>query len=184
LWQGGFVGVADWQAADVVADVLLLDLQLAQESGLDWLKVFRKQTTGPEVVVLSSIDQPAIISTALKLGAKSYLLKNARAEDLFEAIRQAAAGEVFLPDEIRKLLLDQAVGNKTSKSSHALLPKLTTREREILRLIADELTTTEIAKALFLSENTIETHRNNLMMKLEVRNVAGLVRKAMELGLL
>ena len=110
-----------------------------------------------------------------------YLLKNTDKSELALAIKTVMNGERFLPPKIQDMLLNESLGK--SANSAFFIPKLTSREKEILGLIIKEFTTEEIAEKIFVSVKTVESHRSNLIQKLGVKNSAGLVRVAFEKGL-
>jgi DNA-binding NarL/FixJ family response regulator len=159
-------------------DVLLLDLHLAAEDGLDLCKTFHKQFPQLKIIILTSIEQAKIVQTAIKHGAHGYLLKNCDAHLIEEAILTVYQGNIFLQAEIAKLAI---MGKDNPKTQY--IPLLSRREKEVLALIINEMTTKEIAEKLFLSVDTVESHRANLIQKLGAKNVAGLVRIALEKGL-
>ncbi|TAE59838.1 MAG: DNA-binding response regulator [Bacteroidetes bacterium] len=172
--------LTDWLAGHTPPEVLLLDLNLGQEDGLTLCGQLVPAYPGMAVVILTSFDQPAMVRSALQAGAKGYLLKNARIDELTEGIRTVAAGEEYLHAPIRERLLAEALHRPPAH----FLPKISRREQDVLRLIVAEHTTQEIADRLHISVNTVETHRTNLIQKLGVRNVAGLVKITLERGLL
>jgi DNA-binding NarL/FixJ family response regulator len=157
-------------------DVLLLDLHLGSSDGLQLCKQYRKQFPALKIVILSGVEQGQVIKTAIKNGANAYLLKQGDPSELSHAIECVQAGQDYLPTELAKLAINPA-------HNAQYLPQLSRREREILTLIVQEQTTKEIAEKLFISIDTVETHRANLIQKLQVKNVAGLVRVALEKGL-
>jgi DNA-binding NarL/FixJ family response regulator len=115
----------------------------------------------------------------IKAGAKGYLLKNCGKQELEQCIRKVHAGGTFFSDDLTDTLLAGMQGKFVKKEgTTTYLPSLSRREKEILKLIVDEATTAEIAEKLFISIGTVETHRHNMMSKLNVRNTAGLVRVA------
>jgi len=126
------------------------------------------------ILGLSTYSEPSIINQMIKNGVKGYLLKNATADELVNAISQVHEGNFYFGSEIQKILADSV----TQESKD--LPKLTRREKHILKLIADGKTTNTIADELFISPLSVETHRRNLMQKLEVSNAASLIRIAVE----
>ena len=134
-----------------------------------------------KVVMLTSFEETALVKTALRNGADGYLLKDAAEQDFLSAIENVLKGEQYIQKNVQDLMLKEAMGQKKDTS---YIPKLTRREKEILQLIVDEKTTQEIADTLFLSVSTVETHRMNLISKLGVKNVAGLVKLTLERGLL
>ena len=134
-----------------------------------------------KVIMLTSFEETALVKTAIRNGADGYLLKDASEQDFLAAIDTVLKGEQYIQKSMQDLMLKEAMGQKKDNS---YIPKLTRREKEILQLIIDEKTTQEIADTLFLSVSTVETHRMNLISKLGVKNVAGLVKLTLERGLL
>lgn len=161
--------------------VLFLDINIKGDDGLEALKVFKKKYPAMKVVMLTSFEETALVKTALRNGADGYLLKDASEQDFLSAIEKVLNGEQYIQKSVQDLMLKEAMGQKKDTS---YIPKLTRREKEILQLIVDEKTTQEIADTLFLSVSTVETHRMNLISKLGVKNVAGLVKLTLERGLL
>lgn len=117
----------------------------------------------------------------MRRGAKGYVLKNASRETLIEAINRVRRGEEFIHEDIQKLIVQESITGQ--RRSMYEIP-LTKREKEILKLIAEEHTNQEIADKLFLSLRTVETHRSNLSQKLEAKNTASLVKEAIRRGLI
>lgn len=167
---------------DTDVDVVLLDINLPGISGIEVCEIIRKKHPNVKVIGLSTYDKGSIVKRMLKAGASGYVLKNAGSEELLKAIRTVSTGETYISERVNQILLDDLTGSTKKRSDY--LPELTRREKEVLRLIADEYTTPEIAEKLFISQNTVETHRKNLLHKFDVKNVAGLIRSAMEKGLL
>jgi DNA-binding NarL/FixJ family response regulator len=161
-------------------DVLLLDINLPDCNGIEFCKILHKEYPDIHIIALTNFDETAFVKNIIRNGAKGYLLKNTDKQELETAIKKVYRGEQYLQKSIQKKLLDESFGI-TSRQS--FIPKLTRREQEVLKLIVDGLTTQEIAKKLFISVKTVETHRSHLIQKLDVRNTAGLVRIAIEKGL-
>ena len=134
-----------------------------------------------KIIMLTSFEETALVKTALRNGANGYLLKDATEQEFLAAVEVVLNGEQYIQKSVQELMLKEAMGQKKDTT---YIPKLTRREKEILQLIVDEKTTQEIADTLFLSVSTIETHRMNLISKLGVKNVAGLVKLTLERGLL
>jgi len=155
-------------------DVILLDVNLPDINGVEMVKLIINKRATIKILGLSTYSEPSIINQMIKNGVKGYLLKNATGDELAEAISQVYNGHFFFGSEIQKILADSVV--QDSKDT----PKLTRREKHILTLIADGKTTNTIADELFISPLTVETHRRNLMQKLEVSNAASLIRVAVE----
>ena len=161
--------------------VLFLDINIKGDDGLEALKIFKKKYTAMKVVMLTSFEETALVKTALRNGADGYLLKDASETEFLTAVVNVLNGKQFIQPAMQEILLKESLGQKKDTS---YIPKLTRREKEILQLIVDEKTTQEIADTLFLSVSTVETHRMNLISKLGVKNAAGLVKIALEKGLL
>lgn len=162
-------------------DVLLLDINLPDMNGIDLCKKLKNNNENLKVIAISNFDEISFVKRMLKNGANGYLLKNTDKLELLEAFKSVLSGEQYLQKDIQKKLLNQTLGQK-SKSS--LFTKLTRREKEVLNAIAEELTTQEIADKLFISSKTVETHRMNLMSKLGAKNSVGIIKTAIEQGLL
>ncbi len=165
---------------DETTDVLLLDINLPDGNGIDACKILHQKFPELKIIALTNFEESSFVKQMIKNGAMSYLLKNTDKNQLLLAIKTVLSGNRFLPEEIHKILLDESFG---AKQQSIFSPKLTTREKEILELIIKEFTTEEIAKKIFLSTKTVESHRSNLFQKLGVKNSAGLVRVAYEKGL-
>ncbi len=159
------------------ADVILMDISLPDMSGIDLCKVIKKNYPGIMIIALSTFNQGSYIKKMMESGASGYLLKNTVKDEIIEAIKTVANGSIYLSFETGKEL--QAATQENNN-----LPLLTKREKEILSLIANGLTNLQIAQALFLSVDTINTHRKSLHSKLQVKNTAMLIRYAAEHKLL
>ncbi len=162
-------------------DLVTLDLNMPHLNGLDALAAIRQQFPELKVLVLSNYEQPEFRRAVQQLGAGGYLLKNTSVKQLVVAIRLILSGQSAFYEE-----KSVAVLTETDFFTDDFLRKysLTKREVEIIRYIAQEMTTKEMADKLFISEHTVMTHRKNLLRKLEARNVAGLVKFAGDHGLL
>jgi DNA-binding NarL/FixJ family response regulator len=158
-------------------DILILDIQMPGKKGTELAAIIKKKYPAIKIIVLSNVEVMAQIKKMLQLGCMGYLLKNTDSDTFITAIRTVHAGEQFLYEDLRKQLV-----NNLFTPAHFI--KITRREKEILQMIADEMTTQEIADKLFLSIHTIVNHRNSLLQKLDVRNTAGLMKKAVEEGLI
>lgn len=161
-------------------DVLLLDIQMPEIDGIELCKQVRKKHPAVKVIAISSFMESHYIKQMLRNGAAGYLLKGTDPETLIRAIEQVHAGEQFLDELIRHQLVNEAITGQ-KRTSYEI--PLTRREKEILKLIADEYSNQEIADLLFISLRTVETHRLNLTQKLAVKNTAGLVKEAMKRGI-
>ncbi|MEQ1554401.1 MAG: response regulator transcription factor [Ferruginibacter sp.] len=157
-------------------NVLLLDIHMPNKSGTELATIISKKYPTIKIIVLTNVDVLSQMKQMLQRGCLGYLLKDVSPKILIKAIETVHIGEQFLQEEFKVQLLNSLSGiNK----EHLI----TRREKEILKLIAEENTNAEIATKLFLSLRTVENHRNNLLHKLDVKNTAGLVKVAMNEGL-
>lgn len=166
-------------------DVLLLDVNLPGMSGIDVCKEVTTKHKEVNVIAISMFNEESFVSEILNNGAKGYVLKNTGRDELIKAINTVLEGKSYFSEDvtetIMKSLMNQRTGAKQAKKE---LPKISRREKEVLDLIVKEHTTQEIANKLFISLKTVESHRSNLLSKLNARNTAGLVRITMEFNLL
>ena len=164
-------------------DVLVLDLMMPGLGGLEVLRILGQRSPRTRVVVLSMYSTTAFVVEALKNGATAYVLKGGTEADLVRAVREAAAGKRFLSAPITEI----AIGAYTEQSKAGPFDAhetLTTREREVLQLVAEGKTSPEIAAHLHISPRTVENHRANLMRKLGLQNQSELIRHALRHGLI
>jgi len=162
-------------------DVLILDINLQDEDGVTLCKQFKESHPIMKVICLTSFTQVSFIKAMLKNGADGYLFKNVSANELIIAIETVYLGERYLGNEVKEALNFDRI--EKNKKRHALIPKLTRRESEILRHIIEEMTNQEIAHMMYISLRAVEMHRMNICAKLGAKNTAGLVRNAIKLGL-
>lgn len=162
--------------------VLLLDINLPDGDGIQLCRDLTKTYPDLKIIALTTYSQNVLVKSMMRNGAHGFLMKNTSKAELEEAIRAVSAGGQYLQAEIKEALLRDSIGAPAQRTTFR--PKLTRREKEVLQLIMDEMTTQEIADKLFLSPKTVETHRLNLLQKLGVRNTAGLVKEAINQGLL
>jgi len=164
-----------------LVDVILLDINMPVMNGLEACKKIKQNYPDTKVLALTTLDKGSFIQQMLKNGASGYLLKNTSQDELINAIETVYRGETYLNEHTNKILLNSIMNQKPNES---FIPTLTRREKEVLDLIAKEMTTNEISEALHISLNTVETHRRNLIQKFNVRNSVGLVREAMLKGII
>ena len=163
---------------EVAPDVVLLDMRMPGLSGLDVLKALSEAETLPPTIILTTFDDDELVLAGIKCGARGYLLKDSAFDELALSIRRVIQGEVFLGTGITGLVVDQLMSDR-SKRKRAL----TQRETEVLQLLASGKSTADIAQALELSVKTVETHRRQVMHKLELHSVAELTKYAIRSGL-
>lgn len=162
--------------SDRTSAVVLLDFSLPDGDGLSLCKKWSKTFA---LIGFTGVEDLAAIRHFMKNGARGYLSKSAGQDEILQAIRTVASGKDYLHPDVALALATAQPRNTPSN----YIPKLSMREKEVLQLILEECTTQEIAERLFISVNTVETHRNHLLQKLGAKNLAGLVRIAIEKGL-
>ncbi len=170
--------------------VALIDIRLQDGTGIELTREIRQKYPHIQVIGLTMYDSDAYLEAMLKAGARGYLLKNTSREELFKAIKTVLAGRYYFSEGIHDAIGHYFATEKEPSQLHGATsdslktPRLTQREQQILELVAQELNNTQIAAQLNLSPRTVHTHRRAIMQKLGVRNTAGLIRQAIEMGLL
>ena len=164
-------------------DVICMDLNMPQLNGVDATKAIRDALPDSHVLILSMYSTQEHVRPAIRAGAEGYLLKGQGLSDLVAAIKAVACGSAFFSPEVAKIVLDDSRRAARTGVNERAGMELTRRENQILRLVAEGHSSPEIARDLELSVKTIEGHRGRIMAKLDTRNVAGLVRHAIRLGL-
>ena len=162
-------------------DVVVLDLHMPGLDGLATTRRLRAEFPDVRILILSMVDHERAIGEVLAAGASGYVLKNAGHDEIAPAVRAVAAGQRFLCSELGLTMLEKLLA-VTPEPAPQLLSGLTAREQEILRLVADGLTTAQIAEKLFTSPRTVESHRQNIMEKTGAKNNAALVKAAVSQG--
>ena len=162
-------------------DVILMDINMPQMDGLDCAKIVSKKYPDIKIIALSQFDEKRFVKRMVKNGASGYVLKDTSKDELIKAIKKVYRGETYFSDRLSINILQREINQS---QFDPLFPKLTGREKEILRLISFEYNSQEIADKLHVSFHTVETHRSNLISKAGAKNSAGLIRWAMENGLL
>jgi len=156
-------------------DIVIMDISMPVMDGIEATGVIKNQHPDIKVLGLSMFNDKNFIADILKTGASGYILKNTGKQELVNALSTLQNGGSYLDTEVSSTLLKSFTAKEPSKH---MLEKLSDREMEVLEAIAKGLTTQEIAKKLFISKNTVETHRKNLLYKLEARNTAELITNA------
>lgn len=165
---------------NIQPEVLLMDIQMEGMDGIELTKQVHKLNPNIRIIAFSSFDETRYVRQIMRNGACGYLLKNVAQKTLIEAIKTVIEGEEYLDETIKKLMLHESISGQ--RRSIYEIP-LTKREKEILKLIAEEYSNQQIADTLFISLRTVETHRLNITQKLGVKNAAGLVKEAIKRGL-
>ena len=165
-------------------DVLVLDINMPRLEGIEAMKKVFDLDLKTQVLILSMYSDESLIKKAVRNGAKGYLLKRSVTEELLCAIRAASQGEVYLSSDILQTFDIDWLDIQDSSDESDPLERLTDRERQIFKLIADGYTNNAVASDLGISVKTVEKHRSNLMEKLGVQDMAGLIREAIKQGLI
>jgi DNA-binding NarL/FixJ family response regulator len=168
------------RASADLPEVLLLDLKMPCVSGIDAAEILRKEFPSIQIVVISSHISKAFILNMIEIGAAAYLGKNAHPDEVVETIRMVREKGFYYNNMVMEVIRDNITGKNPVKPKRSFDVELTSRELEVLNLICKEQTTQEIADTLFISNRTVEGHRNNLLSKLGCRNTAGLVVYALQ----
>ncbi len=161
-------------------DVLILDISMPEMDGLDVLDALNDQEINIQVLMLTMHNQIEYIKKAMQKGAKGYILKNTSKEMLIEAIYKVGKGETFVDDRLTSILINDLTDVPKTEKVHNV--KLTPREIDVLKLVAQNKKTKEIAELLFVSVNTVQSHKKNLYSKLNIHSVSELVNYAIKHG--
>jgi len=176
------------QLPTTLVDVVLLEVEMPAPDGLATTQRLLAELPAVKVLALAASANERHASQLFEAGAHGYVLQNTLGEELLVAIKAVAAGRRFLCSDLGLLLLHKmlakSAGASYAEANTPVQPALTRREMEILRLMAEGLTTGEMAEKLFTSKRTIETHRQNILEKTQTKNTAALIRMAMTQGLL
>ncbi len=159
------------------ADIVLMDINLPDMNGVELCKLLKDMNKEIMVLALSTFNQGIYMNKIMEMGASGYLLKNLTRQELIDGIKTVNKGGVYFSFEAGKIY-------KSTLEKNNQLPVLTKREKEILKLVAEGLTNTQISHQLFISVDTVDTHRKNLYTKLDVKNTALLIRYAIDNGMI
>ncbi|MBN3581897.1 response regulator transcription factor [Algoriphagus aestuarii] len=164
-----------------LVDIVIMDVNMPEMDGVEATKALFKTNKNLKVLGLSMHRDRHFIADMLKNGASGYILKNTGKKDLLDAIHTLYKGETYVSEEVNKILLASFLKDS---SKYEVNERLSERETEVLECIAVGLTTLEIGEKLFISKNTVESHRKNLLYKLKAKNTAELVNNAYKRGLI
>jgi len=171
-------------ASELRPDLLILDIGLPRLNGIDVAARVQKLDPAPWVIILTMHTDESYILRALASGARAYLLKDATDEDLLPAIRAAASGRPFFSPAVTSVLVEDYLRQLQSRGLTDSYYLLTDREKEVLQLLAEGRTNKEVATLLEVGVSTVETHRANLMQKLNLHNTAEIVLYAVRKGII
>lgn len=165
----------------ITIDVILMYIDMPVMNGIDTLKEIGKRGLSVRVIILSMHQEAGMIKSLMNIGAHGYLLKSSSQDEVIDAIQKVASGQFCFSPEVTLSLLNKPQNN--FQDSNPQIELLTDRETEIIRLIAEGFSNKEIGAKLFISHRTVDTHRTNLMKKLNVSNIAGLISYAIKNGI-
>jgi DNA-binding NarL/FixJ family response regulator len=164
-------------------DVVLADVEMRGLNGIETARQLRLEQPQIRVIMLSMHGDPQYVLESLKAGANGYVLKDAAFTELLTAIQAVVAGRRYLSPPLADLVMDDYVRRATGKQVASELDKLSAREREILQLVAEGRSSVQIAGLMHISVRTVDTHRYNVMQKLDIHSIAGLTKFAIVHGL-
>ena len=170
-------------AERLVPDIVVMDVSMPRLNGAEATELIRARLTTTQVVVLSMHADETVVRQALRRGARGYVLKRAVGEELLLAVRAANRGETYLSPPIASSILDQFLTLSNNSDEPSMFERLTPRERQVLQLLAEGSKNSMIAQDLVVSVKTVEKHRASLMSKLDIHDLAGLIRFAIKQGL-
>lgn len=162
--------------------VILMDISIGEDDGIIATKWIKEKNPEVKVLILSRHSEGDLIQKVIEVGADGYVVKDSGTKEMMQAIRIVSTGKSFYSQKISRTMVQQLLGMNDDKNK-SNGKKLTPREMEVLKLIAEEKNNQEIAESLFISIRTVNSHRRNILSKLEVKNTAGLVRYAIRQGI-
>ncbi|MCL4300399.1 MAG: response regulator transcription factor [Anaerolineae bacterium] len=171
-------------AERLAPDVLVMDIAMPRLNGIQAAEQIRSLGLATQVVILSMYSDETVVRQALRAGVRGYLLKRSVVEELLLALRAAMHGEIYLSPAVSQMVMTDFLAGQSAAEAASPFDQLSAREREALKLVAEGATNKAIAEAMQISIKTVEKHRTNLMTKLNVHDLAGLIRIAIKHGLI
>jgi DNA-binding NarL/FixJ family response regulator len=165
---------------DAKPDVCVVDVSLKDSDGIELLKELKAQLPDLPVLILSMHDESLYGERALRAGARGYIMKQEPPEQILDAVRRVLAGQVYVSERMQAMLLDHLVCGSRTPSARLPMDRLTDRELEVFRMIGDGESVKEIADKLFLSQKTVQAHREHIKEKLNFKSSAELLRFAIQ----
>jgi DNA-binding NarL/FixJ family response regulator len=169
--------------AQLKPDLVLTDVEMRELNGIETMRRIRKEYPKTKVIMLSMYADPQYVFESLRAGASGYVLKDAAFTELLTAIRTVMSGSRYLSPVLSNLVMDDYVNRANGNRSNLDLDKLSPREREVLQLVAEGRSSSEVASLLKISMRTVDAHRFHIMEKLEIHSIAGLTKFAIANGL-
>ncbi|HZV46499.1 MAG TPA: response regulator transcription factor [Thermodesulfovibrionales bacterium] len=164
-------------------DIVIMDIAMPELNGIDATFHITETCPSTHVIILSVLDTSEYIFEALKAGAKGYILKESAGEEVVKAIRLVESGHHYLSQEISETVVTDYIKQRGSGEQKSQFKNLSKREREILQLIVEGKSHTEVAHTLFISPKTVDTYKSRIMQKLDIKDLPSLVRYAIKHGL-
>ena len=165
-------------------DIILLDIAMPTMDGVQVATTIKKHLPRIKIIVLTSYSDDQFLYEFLKLGVSGFVLKDSASQELIYSIRKSHEGMVFFDPSVSKKVMEKFTQVSGGKSDFVNYGKLSDREKEVLRLVAEGCATKEVADKLYISPKTVENHRANIMKKLNIRDRTGLTKYALRLGLI
>jgi DNA-binding NarL/FixJ family response regulator len=164
------------------ADLVLMDIDMPVMNGMEATRLIKKKYPKIKVIILSMHNEGSLVKKLIASGADGYILKNSDREELIAAILKVSEGQKYFSPDVTLSLAEVSSHHNSGQEKESYIHDLTDREIEILKLIAEGYSNKEIGEKLFISHRTVDTHRTNLMKKIGVNNIAGLIRYAIKRG--
>ena len=171
------------QIKKIRPDIVVMDIAMPELNGIDATRQISKTCPTVKVIMLSMHDSSEHVYQALKAGAKGYLLKESAGKEVVTAIREVSAGNRYLSGRIEEIVFEGYLSHRDAAPKKSPIDKLSDRERQVLQLVVEGKSSTEISEILFLSSKTVATYRSRLMHKLAINDLPGLVKFALQHGL-
>jgi DNA-binding NarL/FixJ family response regulator len=168
---------------ELCPDIVIMDIVMPELNGIDATIQITETCPSTNVIILSVLDTSEYIFEALKAGAKGYILKESAGEEVVQAIRRVQSGHHYLSQEISEAVITDYIKRRGYNEEKSPLKSLSRREREILQLVVEGKSATEISDILFISPKTVETYKSRIMQKLNIKDLPSLVRYAIKHGI-
>lgn len=165
---------------ETLPDIVILDIDMPEKGGFEVASELKSAQTSPEIIFLTMHKNESLFNAALNVGAKGFVLKDSAMEDIVYAVKAVSHGENFISPALSTFLLKRANSTAAFEQNNPSVKNLTPTERRILRLIGEYKTSKEIADNLFISQRTVDTHRNNISTKLDLKGTHALLKFALD----